>query len=1133
MEKHIKCIKICFIVINMFYCSYCYCIAPKTNMNHLQNLKIDFENVSPENIQYLFNQYSPIFGGKGFWLKILEKYCDEFEYIVPEAKSLTVTEFWSDFVQKNLTDLDEGNKLAKAYSENRDSRIYDQINILIKQLIFPELPKEFLKEQWRDIIIRSSGSYEDGFEENLSGVLTSIRIENNRNTISACQRIFAHALRKIWLGQYSENTNGVAGLPKIIDKKNGIALIFQEFHNFHASGVAMTDLSGHISISTVFGDADKVVNSKYANNGTFLIDKLTGSIEYDVGFDDSPYEFSLEGQYFSKITHTKGQMIEFLKSKNINLNYIDGKLSPLSIDQVRKLKIALDGLESKLGIALDVEFGFIGEQLYIHQIRPIIRQFDTKRIVPSKDLKQKIPFVTTNVAIGHTPITKNAKYSSNGITAPLVIFSDDIDTETIKNFENIEMKGKPYIRVQFNIAEVVKNEGETTAKVLVDPVLFSREAHSVNFLYPEINAGKFCYANGQHLRKELLSGLVTHPECKGIWISKKQITYFSNGLKGAFYGTDMQSSILDNVYSRKESKNRTEFLNKLLEKIYGIWDFEYSTEKQKNDKNKLAKIYVIFWDDNELIRENMRNQIDETNFLQEEKGFNFYIPANIDELKEKLTHASCNVLIANNEFYTRCFINDAQSKLLKGATLLVLTSAYPYERKNEGLKNLINLPDRISFQKGIIPFLKGLNHEIFNKYKFVDLYFRRDFSKEFKSPLIGTMIDQLWKRKEINLDQIAKGEKKSPILSILNELLGERVLLLDIFKDMLDGDYTSAKAKIASSNLQDEIFFYIAFLAEVVSMPLFPKEWEKPWVGELESIIRFKEWISLADEEKKQKEQQDNLKVKPYYDILLFDDEEFIIEAYKALLENNQNMKDCRFFYANDYEEAVKIMKGNAINLIIMDCNIPPNNEYESTFIDSVSSGKPSVISISGWPKDVITSKIHPALRDKLEATIQKPIKIESIFNIIQEKLFAFKLKTAASDNDGYQEKIEYKPCIYILCNKKEIYDYQLLRNYVIGKYGYDLPVQILTNQEQISTLMNQGWLPIINIISGMMDEETIKALKKQISNANPFTKYIIIRDNDNAQNNVQIYSEFNFKTILEEIQKVFIKEDIFPAFIS
>ncbi|MCX5665469.1 MAG: hypothetical protein NT036_00225, partial [Candidatus Omnitrophica bacterium] len=253
----------------------------------------------------LFENNAKTFGGKIAWQLVLNGLKEKIGFATPDSAELAILDCWRYFIEANAELVSEGNKLAaeiKTNKEKKDDKAEARLQQIIRRLRFPKELESFIKESTKgikgEVIARSSGTWEDNYEQNLAGVFISLRRGQPDLLMQAIKEIFRQAIGKIWVGQNTSD-NPVIGLPNTIEAKEGIGILVQPFLNFTVSGTAMSNFYGHTAIEAVFGDASYAVKGIYANVTQFLFDKDDpAKFEYNPSFLDMPYNFGLEGKEY-------------------------------------------------------------------------------------------------------------------------------------------------------------------------------------------------------------------------------------------------------------------------------------------------------------------------------------------------------------------------------------------------------------------------------------------------------------------------------------------------------------------------------------------------------------------------------------------------------------------------------------------------------------------------------------------------------------------------------------------------------------------------------------------------------------------------------------------------------------------
>jgi DNA-binding NtrC family response regulator len=535
---------------------------------------------------------APAYGGKGGWDKILEGLREKINFSTPASIRFTIQQIWSEFIKNNNKLVEEGNDLIGndlTTKQEVSKETIDRLRKIIHRLTFPKELELFIQSRTEElkgwVINRSSGRWEDSFIRNLAGIFISPKKRDERLVVQGIKEIFDNAINRVWIAQ--NTANAIEGIPNTLSAEEGFGVVIQPFISFDASGTAMSDLYGHTAIEAVIGDVDTAVRPVYANLAQFLFKKdqpdESKDFKYNPTFLNTPYEFRLKGKSYS-VNENPDDMAKVLQS----YPKINGKFSPLNREQAIELNRVINALEDEIGVPLDVEWGFMGDKLYIIQIRPIIGDFKKPLVTIDKNLEKKPTIAETPISLGET--------QSQGFTGKVVLFGSGTDQEIVKQFE--DEFNQDYIRVQPDIASCVL--GITTkAKVLVDVDQGSRQAHNINLITNRISGGEFAYANGPILREGLEHNLDfdSHPKLKGIWVSRQEVTYFSDGLQGSFYmGREAEREGTDIIIGTKA------MLQKFQVAVKDIWH-ENSLE------SALEVINEVFYSGGLVVRTNFQTNL--------------------------------------------------------------------------------------------------------------------------------------------------------------------------------------------------------------------------------------------------------------------------------------------------------------------------------------------------------------------------------------------------------------------------------------------------------------------------------------------------------------------------------------------
>ncbi|MBF0217528.1 MAG: hypothetical protein HQL30_11105, partial [Candidatus Omnitrophica bacterium] len=518
---------------------------------YLKRLKYGVSSDKYPDMETRFRKESLKYGGKGAWSKVLEECAEELGYRTPKTVYLKVAEVWAKFVKANEPAIKIINQKI-VDDESRHGQVskstLDEAEWALEHLAFPEdlgasveNLSEFIlaavKELDGELIVRSSGVWEDSYFRNMAGVFTSPMVKNARAAAEGVKKIFHHAIGKMWLHQNDPGKKVIEGLPNIVTPEEGLGMVVQKLVDFRASGTARTNRFGKSVIQAAFGEAEYAVRSVNANTCQFVFDKEKSpdgeNYEFNPSYLRTPYEvrIKIDGKV-KELTAAQGiyEMNQALK----DFPEVNGEKSPISIEKARKLYAVINALEEKVGYPLDIEWGFEGDELYIIQMRPAMGDDHAKKLIdPAPELSEDKRIAVTPTAVGQT--------AREGYKSRVVVFADGTRTETVRKFEESFFGNGPeekgYILVKSDAASCADQLGQTRARVLVDPRQGSEQAHNINYIENRIRDGEFVYCNGPALKNGFLKNLTLypHPDFPGVWVSAEEVTYFSGGLKGEFY----------------------------------------------------------------------------------------------------------------------------------------------------------------------------------------------------------------------------------------------------------------------------------------------------------------------------------------------------------------------------------------------------------------------------------------------------------------------------------------------------------------------------------------------------------------------------------------------------------------------
>ncbi|MBF0216752.1 MAG: hypothetical protein HQL30_07155 [Candidatus Omnitrophica bacterium] len=542
---------------------------------------------------------APKYGGKGAWdilLEFLSKKYSKLKKLLhfrhPGSVRFTMEDIWEKYLEDNEDLVKDGNRYVDEImsaellqgtgdisEEDTETGIQGMSLLMLeyikKKMTVSEELAELIRRKTKslrgDIIVRSSGADEDGYEQNLAGVFISPRKKDERSVVEGVREILDQAIEMMWIKQ-NQSKNKIAGVPNKLDKKKGIAMIVQPFMHFEASGTTKTNYYGYNSIECVFGDADMAVRGSHANTCHFLYNKSTGRLKrYAPSFLSMPHSVRLNGKEISAEDNPEEMRAVIGKIR------VGDKISPINEGQANKVFAVAEALENEIGVPLDIEWGFHGGKLYVIQIRPIVGDFKKEPVDKSDKLleeileKKKVEIASTHVALGATEKAPGTNKSS-GYSGKVILFSGNISKDEMGKFDET-CTLEDYIMVKHDVASYMADKKETKAKVLVDPEQGSRQAHNITLIEKRVASGEFCYCNSPALKNGLLKNIDYAPYryfegpldkkgkvIPGVWISREDVTYFSDGLEGTFYARAEPEPIsLEEGMAKRSAEIEAEF----------------------------------------------------------------------------------------------------------------------------------------------------------------------------------------------------------------------------------------------------------------------------------------------------------------------------------------------------------------------------------------------------------------------------------------------------------------------------------------------------------------------------------------------------------------------------------------------
>ena len=938
---------------------------------------------SKKNIREEFEEGAMEYGGKGSWCRILEKLSAKIKFNTPPSEYITIEEAWGEFFEANHELIHEGNRLiSKDISSGgkvREETIM-KLQALARRLHFPEETEEKIRRKAEpfkeNVIARSSGRFEDSFTRNLAGIFISPKRKGGELLPQAVKEIFMQTIEVIWLTQPDADN-----ILTTLNRYNGFGVVIQQFIDFDSSGTAMTNLYGHVSIEAVIGDAEFAVKGIHANTAQYLFKKENKKkFDYNPSFLEMPHEFRLKGEeYNSDDNPERIRDIMNLYSK------IDGKFSPLSKDQAIELKRVVSELEKEVGVPLDVEWGFLEGQLYITQIRPIIGNFTSPLVeIDSRVDEENKTIAATPIALGHT--------GKKGLTAPIVVFGPSVRKEDIEAFE--KTLTYDYIRLQYDVASSVLNK-KTRAKVLVDPIQGSRQAHNVTLITDRIARGEFAYCNGPVLIEGLEGYLEFVPvsEEKDIWISSQDVTYFCDGLKGSFYiekeaeKSPKRGNIEEMVYSSMKAGVSEEEEAAAVKKParrdkYNVFIYDHkghdfpkakiSVEKMDSSRVKWVKGLVeLPKDRSPTIREiqNMSsgNWLDSMDFLEEEDF----------DMDLVLIH------VGNRDDLTYIYEVISEVKRINPYALIavsgMLRDAHLDYMDNEG--KIVFLKPTESMEEKVLKMIDEHHGEWRDRQR--GLHKKSEYPEKLKVLVANDtrsflLAMEMQVEKSLGADEYEFHYATS--YDEAYEVLSSREIDMVVFDLVMDIEDEKKKSMFAK-DLEQVPYVILTSLQEREEIEShLPKSFGRYamqrlnisdiFSAETEYDEKLKDkfsWFRTRIKASRQKQIEEweraNTKDEVAPDepgkmkVLIANDDEEYLAALKVRIERNFNVDEYEFYYAKDYDEAYEIIKSNRINSVVFDLNMEYTGKSRFLF------GK----ALEGGPQVLVTSaQVESAIQESM-----------------------------------------------------------------------------------------------------------------------------------------------------------------------
>ncbi|TAM40294.1 hypothetical protein EPN54_02720 [bacterium] len=501
----------------------------------------DYELRLPQ-LQKEFEVQSWDVGGKRVGLMELERDAGEFGYKTARTAVLPISDGFSLFVKGNLKTLQLLDTHAKSVL----------VLPFTKQLIMPDeliqhitnMP-ELMKFKY-PIIARSSGRKEDGFVENLAGLYESVTTREGP-IVQIVERIFKDFIFKT----FCYLRRNVAD--------DGCAICFQEYLNFDKAFVAFSSLFGATIIESVCGGVEAATGVTfsqididsplglpdwYSPGNSIVFQVIDDNIDCARTFEDIPAKINYAGEILSEETARR----EFWLAHTEVIRLDDGRdfRSPLNLGEIKKVTHIVRRLEEKSGYPVDVEGGFVGDDLYLVQKRPIIAlAYEDRAEFP---VVCATPFPESCLSIGRIDFTGriiriNRQYLRHELTAQeeqgLALFDEHIFAD--------------YVSGNWTASVYWKEEESPKSRVFLHLNGASRMVHNLHYYYPLIKTGRYCYVVAAMIREYVES--LEYDVLGDFRISRQKIRVVSDGLFARLYivQEDISSSGI-NVQFRFEAK---------------------------------------------------------------------------------------------------------------------------------------------------------------------------------------------------------------------------------------------------------------------------------------------------------------------------------------------------------------------------------------------------------------------------------------------------------------------------------------------------------------------------------------------------------------------------------------------------
>lgn len=351
-------------------------------------------------------------------------------------------------------------------------------NLAFYNLGYYQTRFERLREEFRNIIVRSSGSQEDSHQKSQAGLYLSERADPSS---------ILHAIGLV-LGDFLQKKKGAGSLyaGHAVPAEETLGIVVQQYVQPRVSGVVFSSYGGNTTIEAGPGKGPNARDSLTFGRSNTIID-------------------------LSKT----GEIIEILSAHRENAaDDNDFTNPPLVQDEINEIFRIANALEKIMGYAVDIEFAYKEKQLYLVQMRPVTASAELEQS-PLPSFEPDRIIVKAPITINPVDINLRVVLSNHGRLPPLL-------DETSKLLGPFALLGFINDHIQYD---------PETFPVLIDTMNSFTLTHEGITLREMGEPAYFCATGSENRFREKLS-FDPMPGAPNIFISRQRVRVISNGRRG-------------------------------------------------------------------------------------------------------------------------------------------------------------------------------------------------------------------------------------------------------------------------------------------------------------------------------------------------------------------------------------------------------------------------------------------------------------------------------------------------------------------------------------------------------------------------------------------------------------------------